>query len=101
MHVLRECKIDFDYLIGAQVEGFETMVGLDNKSKIAVFQGDEYLASVLDKKPKFLIYKPSIAIISGISWDHINVFSSFQGYVQQFRKFIDCIQKEGKLIYCN
>src|ERR1035437_7954388 len=93
LHVLKSCGKDFDYLIGAQVEGFDTMVKLTNSATIAVFKGDEYLASPIDRRPKFLLYKPDIALLSGISWDHINVFPTFDSYVEQFRKFIDCIEQ--------
>ncbi len=100
LHVLKQCGKDFDYLIGAQVEGFDTMVKLTESATIAVFEGDEYLASPIDRRPKFLLYKPDVALISGIAWDHINVFPTFQSYVEQFKKFIDCIEQSGSLIYC-
>ncbi|MCK5538069.1 MAG: peptidoglycan synthetase, partial [Bacteroidales bacterium] len=74
MHVLRNQKIKFDYLVGAQLEGFETMVGLPNEAKIAIFEGDEYLSSPLDLRPKFYHYKPQVLVLNGIAWDHINVF---------------------------
>jgi len=100
LHVLKNCGKDFDYLIGAQVEGFDTMVKLTDSATIAVFEGDEYLASPIDRRPKFLLYKPDVALLSGIAWDHINVFPTFHGYVEQFKKFIDCIEQSGSLIYC-
>lgn len=100
LHVLKNCGKDFDYLIGAQVEGFDTMVKLTDSATIAVFEGDEYLASPIDRRPKFLLYKPDVALLSGIAWDHINVFPTFQSYVEQFKKFIDCIEQSGSLIYC-
>ncbi|MBN1183031.1 MAG: peptidoglycan synthetase [Bacteroidales bacterium] len=99
MHVLKFCGYDFDYLVGSQVEGFETMVGLSSTSKIAVVEGDEYLASPLDPRPKFHIYKPHIAVISGIAWDHINVFPTIDEYVKQFEIFGQCIEDNGSLIY--
>jgi len=87
-------------MVGAQLEGFENMVHLSEDSNIAVFEGDEYLTSAIDKRPKFHIYKPNIAVISGIAWDHINVFSTFDIYVEQFKEFINKIEPNGKLIYC-
>jgi len=101
LHVLKSCGKDFDYLIGAQVEGFDTMVKLTHSASIAVFEGDEYLASPIDRRPKFLLYKPDIALVSGIAWDHINVFPTFESYVEQFKKFIDCIEQIGALVYCD
>ncbi|MFI5164117.1 MAG: UDP-N-acetylmuramate--L-alanine ligase [Bacteroidia bacterium] len=100
LHVLKNCGKDFDYLIGAQVEGFDTMVKLTDSATVAVFEGDEYLASPIDKRPKFLLYKPDVALLSGIAWDHINVFPTFEKYVEQFKKYIDCIEQIGALIYC-
>lgn len=100
LHVLKSCGKDFDYLVGAQVEGFDTMVKLTDSATVAVFEGDEYLASPIDRRPKFLLYKPDVALLSGIAWDHINVFPTFQSYVEQFRKFIDCIEQSGSLVYC-
>ncbi len=101
VHVLRASGEDFDYLVGAQLEGFDCMVRLSAKSKVAVIEGDEYLASSLEPVPKFHLYKPDIALISGVAWDHINVFTTFESYVQQFAIFIDLIEPGGKLIYCN
>ena len=100
VHVLRHAGSDFDYLVGAQLEGFDCMVRLSPDSKVAIIEGDEYLASALDPVPKFHLYKPDIALISGIAWDHINVFKTFDSYVDQFRTFIDVIEPGGKLIYC-
>jgi UDP-N-acetylmuramate: L-alanyl-gamma-D-glutamyl-meso-diaminopimelate ligase len=101
LHVMNYLKIETDFLVGAQLEGFNTMVRLSNESKFAVIEGDEYLASPIDRRPKFHLYKPNIAIISGIAWDHINVFPTFEIYVDQFKKFIDLIEPNGYLIYCN
>ena len=100
VHVLRHAKCDFDYLVGAQLEGFDCMVRSSPTSQVAIIEGDEYLASALEPVPKFHLYKPDIALISGIAWDHINVFRTFESYVDQFRKFIDVIEPGGKLIYC-
>ena len=99
MHVLKYHNIDFDYMVGAKIEGFETMVGLNNTSKVAVFEGDEYLSSPIDRRPKFHHYYPHIAVITGIAWDHINVFPTFEGYVEQFQLFCENIEKNGHLIY--
>ena len=99
MHVLKSCNIKFDYMVGADIRGFETMVGFDDKSEIAVFEGDEYLSSALDRRPKFHLYMPDIAVISGIAWDHINVFPTFDNYLEQFRIFIDKITPGGSLFY--
>lgn len=101
LHVMNFLKIETDYLVGAQLEGFDTMVRLSDSSKIAVIEGDEYLASPIDKRPKFHLYKPNIAILSGIAWDHINVFETFDIYVDQFKKFINLIEPNGSLIYCS
>lgn len=99
LHVLNKLKIDADYMLGAQIDGFENTVKLTYDAKIAVFEGDEYLTSPLDERPKFHLYKPHIAIITGIAWDHINVFPTFDIYVDQFRKFIDLVEHQGRLIY--
>jgi UDP-N-acetylmuramate: L-alanyl-gamma-D-glutamyl-meso-diaminopimelate ligase len=98
MHVLKMQKTEFDYLVGSQLEGFETMVKFSD-APLMVIEGDEYLTSALDKVPKFHKYHPHIAMITGISWDHINVFPTFDNYVDQFKLFIDSIDKEGALIY--
>ncbi len=100
LHVMKHCGIETDYMVGAQLEGFNTMVSLTNSAKYAVIEGDEYLASPIDRRPKFHLYKPNIAIISGIAWDHINVFPTFEMYVEQFKKFIELIEPQGHLIYC-
>ena len=100
LHVLKYAQKDFDYLVGAQLQGFDTMVKLTKEAPIAVFEGDEYLASPIDKRPKFHLYKPNIAIISGIAWDHINVFPTYATYVEQFEKFIHLIEPGGSLMYC-
>lgn len=99
MHVLRHLGKKFDYMVGSKIDGFETMVGLSNESDIAVFEGDEYLTSALDRRPKFHLYHPDIAILNGIAWDHKNVFPTFENYVDQFRIFIFKITKGGTLIY--
>lgn len=99
MHVLKYNNRLFDYMVGAQIDGFETMVSLSEEATIAVFEGDEYLSSTLDLRPKFHLYKPTIALISGIAWDHINVFPTFDNYCEQFSIFIDKIEENGILFY--
>ncbi len=99
MHVLRYFEKDFDYLVGAKIDGFDVMVKLTD-APIIVIEGDEYLTSALDPRPKFLHYKPTIALISGISWDHINVFPTWEGYKNQFELLIRDIDKKGALVYC-
>ncbi len=100
LHVLNHYNRDIDYLVGAQLEGFDTMVRLTAEAPVIVIEGDEYLASTIDRRPKFHLYKANIAVISGIAWDHINVFPTFEDYVLQFDKFINTIAPDGKLIYC-
>ncbi len=99
LHVLQAAGKDFDYLVGAQLAGFETMVKLTKEAPIIVIEGDEYLASPIDRRPKFHLYKANIGVISGIAWDHINVFPTFKSYIDQFKIFIETIQSGGTLIY--
>ena len=99
LHVLRTLNIESDYMVGAQLDGFEVMVKLTDTSKYIVLEGDEYLSSALDLRPKFHLYKPHIALISGIAWDHINVFKTFENYLKQFEIFINSIEKNGTLVY--
>jgi len=101
MHVLKYHDIRFDYIVGSLMEGFETMVGIHDDADVAVFEGDEYLTSALDQRPKFHVYRPHVALISGISWDHMNVFPTRENYVDQFTEFIDLIEPGGTLIYCD
>ena len=100
LHVLQYHKVDCDYMVGAQLEGFEVMVKLSESARIMVFEGDEYLTSPIDRRPKFHLYNPDIALISGIAWDHINVFPTFDIYVEQFRIFARMVPSTGALIYC-
>lgn len=93
LYVLQRLGIEADYMVGAQIEGFERMVRLSDTAKYAVFEGDEYLTSPLDLRSKFLWYKPDYAILTGIAWDHINVFPTFPEYVDTFRKFVKTIGK--------
>lgn len=99
MHSLKKANIDFDYLVGSKVKGFELSVKITSDAPVIVIEGDEYLSSPLDRRSKFLHYKPHIAIITGIAWDHINVFPTFESYVSTFREFIHSIENNGHLIY--
>ena len=99
LHVLKYHHKDVDYMVGAQLEGFDTMVHLTEENDFIVLEGDEYLSSPIDRRPKFHLYKPNIALLSGIAWDHINVFPTFEEYVDQFRIFIESIVKGGILVY--
>ena len=100
LHVLDKCGVNSDYMVGAQLAGFDTMVKLTEEAPVVILEGDEYLSSPIDRRPKFHLYKPNIALISGIAWDHVNVFPTFENYVEQFDVFVDLIEKGGKLIYC-
>ena len=99
LYVLQRLGIEADYMVGAQIEGFERMVRLSDTAKYAVFEGDEYLTSPLDLRSKFLWYHPHVAILTGIAWDHINVFPTFDQYVETFRKFVDSFEPNGSFIY--
>ena len=98
MHVLKNAEVDFDYLVGARLEGFEQSVKVTN-APIIVCEADEYPASTIEKRPKFHFLFPHIAVITGIAWDHINVFPTFEIYLEQFIIFIEKIEKNGVLIY--
>lgn len=100
LHVLKHRNKLFDFLVGAQLEGFDTMVQLSHDAPVIILEGDEYLSSPIDRRPKFHLYKPDIALISGIAWDHINVFPTFENYVEQFRIFVNQVSDGGSLIYC-
>ncbi|MBP1673243.1 MAG: UDP-N-acetylmuramate-alanine ligase [Bacteroidetes bacterium] len=100
IHVLQSCHFSCDYMVGAQLAGFEVMVKLSDEAKIMVIEGDEYLTSPIDRRPKFHLYQPDIGIISGIAWDHINVFPTFDIYIEQFKIFADMIPEKGTFIYC-
>jgi len=99
LHVLQNLNIDCDYMVGAQLEGFDTMVKLTHDAAIIILEGDEYLSSPIDRRPKFHLYHPHIAVLSGIAWDHINVFPTFDMYVDQFRIFKNMVK--DTLIYFN
>jgi len=99
MHVMRHLGMDFGYLVGAQVRGFDVMVRISDSTPFMVFEGDEYLAAPFDPRPKFHLYHPHVALISGIAWDHINVFPDFDDYVKQFWEFAGMIEPGGSLVY--
>jgi len=99
MHVFKTLGVKFDFMVGSSITGFETMVNLSDDSVIAVLEGDEYLTSPIDKRPKFHLYMPDIAVLNGIAWDHMNVFPTFENYVEQFRIFVDKIEAGGTLVY--
>ncbi|MDG1039236.1 MAG: Mur ligase family protein [Polaribacter sp.] len=99
LHVLHYHEKEVDFMVGAQLEGFETMVHLTEENDFSVLEGDEYLSSPIDLRPKFHLYKPNIALLSGIAWDHINVFPTFESYVSQFEVFISSITNGGILVY--
>lgn len=99
LHILNYHNIENDYMVGAQLDGFDCMVRLSETAKIAVLEGDEYLSSPIDRRPKFHLYRPNIALVTGIAWDHINVFPTLDIYVDQFREFIKLIESDGQLIY--
>ncbi len=99
MHVLNYANRDFDYVVGAHLEGFNNIVKLSD-APISIIEGDEYFSSALDKTPKFLKYEHHIGLISGISWDHINAYKTVDEYVKQFEIFADATPKGGTLIFC-
>lgn len=99
LHVMHYHNREVDYMVGAQLEGFDVMVKLTNDNDFIVLEGDEYLSSPIDRRPKFHLYKPNIALISGIAWDHINVFPTYEDYVEQFSIFVDSIVEGGSITY--
>ncbi|WP_335976967.1 UDP-N-acetylmuramate--L-alanine ligase [Gaetbulibacter jejuensis] len=99
LHVMHYHDRDVDYMVGAQLEGFDVMVKLTNDNDFIVLEGDEYLSSPIDRRPKFHLYKPNIALLSGIAWDHINVFPTYENYVEQFSIFVDSIVRGGSVTY--
>ena len=100
LHVLKDQGMDFDYLVGAQIEGFDLMVRLSD-APIIVIEGDEYLTSPLDRTPKFFHYQHDILLVSGIAWDHFNVFPDFEDYKNQFAMLMNRTPTTGSLIYCS
>ena len=101
LHVMKYAGIETDFMVGAQLEGFDVMVRLSESAKYMVIEGDEYLTSPIDRVPKFHKYHPHIAVISGIGWDHVNVFPTFDSYLEQFRIYVNTIEKGGCLIFDN
>src|SRR5690554_4937895 len=99
LHVMNYHDRDVDYMVGAQLEGFETMVRITDDSDFMVIEGDEYLSSPIHRRPKFHLYKPNIALLSGIAWDHVNVFPTYENYVEQFEVFLNEITNGGAIIY--
>ncbi|MEY4287689.1 MAG: hypothetical protein RL511_1778 [Bacteroidota bacterium] len=99
LHAVAKLQIDVDYMVGAQLEGYDCMVKLTKDAKFMILEGDEYLSSPIDRRPKFHLYQPHIALLSGIAWDHINVFPTFENYVAQFETFISLIEANGSLVY--
>ncbi len=99
LHVFKELNENVDYMVGAQLEGYDCMVKISEDARIMVLEGDEYLSSPIDRRPKFHLYHPHVALISGIAWDHINVFPTWENYVEQFHIFCDKIEPGGTLIY--
>ena len=99
LHVLNYHNIDVDYMVGAQLDGFDRMVHLTSYNDFMVLEGDEYLSSPIDRRPKFHLYQPNIALLSGIAWDHINVFPTYENYLEQFQIFVDSIVKGGSITY--
>lgn len=99
LHVLHYHNQECDFMIGAQLEGFDAMVQLTNKNEFILLEGDEYLSSPIDLRPKFLHYKPNIALISGIAWDHVNVFPTYDDYLKQFDLLLESIEPGGVVVY--
>lgn len=99
LHVMHFHDREVDYMVGAQLEGFDVMVKLTDDNDFIVLEGDEYLSSPIDMRPKFHLYKPNIALLSGIAWDHINVFPTYENYVEQFSIFVDSIVTGGSINY--
>jgi len=99
LHVMHYHDRDVDYMVGAQLDGFDVMVKLTEHNEFMVLEGDEYLSSPIDRRPKFHLYRPNIALLSGIAWDHINVFPTYQNYVEQFRIFVDSVVSGGSINY--
>lgn len=99
MHVMRDQNKDFDYMISSRIQGFDTMVKLTDNAPYIILEGDEYLSSPIDRTPKFHQYNPHMTLLSGIAWDHMNVFRTFESYKKQFRKFLRIATGGGKVFY--
>ncbi len=98
MHVLKECGLAFDYMVGAQVAGFEHAVQLSD-APLIILEGDEYPASVIEKRPKIHFYQPHISVLTGIAWDHVNVFPTFENYKEQFEIYLNGFANDSLLIF--
>jgi len=96
LHALRGAQIQTDLMVGAQLEGFDRMVDLDDGHEWAVIEGDEYLSSPIDRRPKFLWYGPHVTVVTGIAWDHVNVFPTEENYVEQFRLYLEPLNREAR-----
>ena len=101
LHTMSKVGKSTDYMVGAQLEGFDRMLDIQPGNEFSVIEGDEYLSSPIDRRSKFLHYKPHIAILTGIAWDHINVFPTEESYLETFREFISTIEHCGTLVYCS
>ena len=99
LHVCKKQNLNVDYMVGAQLDGYDCMVKLTEESEYMILEGDEYLSSPIDRRPKFHLYQPHVALISGIAWDHINVFPTFEDYIEQFDIFCSVIEPNGYLVY--
>ena len=99
LHVMHYHEREVDYMVGAQLDGFDTMVHLTEENDFIVLEGDEYLSSPIDRRPKFHLYKPNIALLSGIAWDHINVFPTMENYIEQFETFLTCMSNAAIMVY--
>ena len=99
LHALQVLDFPVDYMVGAQLEGYDCMVKITEENDVIILEGDEYLSSPIDRRPKFHLYKPHVALISGIAWDHINVFPTYDNYVDQFDEFCKVIEDDGVLVY--
>ncbi len=99
LHACKKKEVNVDYMVGAHLEGYDCMVKLSDEAAFMILEGDEYLSSPIDRRPKFHLYFPHVAVISGIAWDHINVFPTFENYVSQFDRFCSLIDPEGLLVY--
>ena len=99
LHVMKYHEKEVDFMVGAALEGLDNPVHLTEENDFIVIEGDEYLSSPIDRRPKFHLYQPNIALLSGIAWDHINVFPTYENYVEQFKIFVDSIVNGGILVY--
>lgn len=99
LHVLKYHAVEVDFMVGAQLDGFDRMVHLTDENEVIILEGDEYLSSPIDLRPKFHLYRANIALLSGIAWDHINVFPTFENYVEQFSEFVNTMVKGGMMVY--